>query len=127
MEIAKRGGTVHMVCRNPQAANEARDEIVKATDNMDIHVHILDMAKPRDVHKFAKEFRDKNEKLNCLINNAGCLLREREVTEDGLEKNFATNTVGTHILSEALFPLLESSEDPRLIIVTSGGNTFKTI
>lgn len=28
------------------------------------------------------------------INNAGCMVNQRELTDDGLEKNFATNTLG---------------------------------
>lgn len=35
--------------------------------------------------------------LNFQINNAGCMVNTREVTEDGLEKNFATNTLGMKI------------------------------
>lgn len=37
---------------------------------------------------------------NCItchfhqINNAGCMVNQRELTEEGLEKNFATNTLG---------------------------------
>lgn len=29
------------------------------------------------------------------MNNAGCMVNQRELTEEGLEKNFATNTLGT--------------------------------
>ena len=28
------------------------------------------------------------------VNNAGCMVNTREITEDGLESNFATNTLG---------------------------------
>ena len=28
------------------------------------------------------------------INNAGCMVNQRELTEEGLEKNFATNALG---------------------------------
>lgn len=28
------------------------------------------------------------------MNNAGCMVNQRELTEEGLEKNFATNTLG---------------------------------
>ena len=28
------------------------------------------------------------------VNNAGCMINEREVIEEGYEKNFATNTLG---------------------------------
>jgi len=65
-----------------------------------------------------------NEPLNVLINNAGCMVNQRTLTDDGFEKNFATNTLGTHILTESLVPnLLKTIPDqkPRVIIVSSGG------
>ena len=61
--------------------------------------------------------------LNVLINNAGCMVNQRTMTDDGLEKNFATNTLGTHILTEKLIPKLQQQTKgkPRVIIVSSGG------
>ncbi|KAG8000918.1 Dehydrogenase/reductase SDR family member 12 [Nibea albiflora] len=88
-EIANRGGTVHMVCRNKDRAEAARDEIVE---------------------------RSKNE-----INNAGCMVNQRELTDESLEKNFATNTLGTYILTTALIPALKKAEDSRVVTVSSGG------
>ncbi|XP_027743953.1 dehydrogenase/reductase SDR family member 12 isoform X2 [Empidonax traillii] len=88
-EIARRGGTVHLVCRNKERAQVAQEEIVTETGNQ--------------------------------INNAGCMVNNRELTEDGLEKNFATNTLGTYVLTTALLPLLEKEADARVITVSSGG------
>jgi dehydrogenase/reductase SDR family member 12 len=34
------------------------------------------------------------------------MVNKREVTDEGLEKNFATNTLGTHVLTTELVPLL---------------------
>lgn len=34
------------------------------------------------------------ELLFHQINNAGCMVNQRELTQEGLEKNFATNTLG---------------------------------
>lgn len=31
MDIAKRGGTVHLVCRNAKTAEEAKEEIIKTS------------------------------------------------------------------------------------------------
>ncbi|XP_045616177.1 dehydrogenase/reductase SDR family member 12 [Procambarus clarkii] len=120
-EIAKRGGTVHMVCRNPTAAEEAKKEIVEVSNNQNIFVHILDMSKPRDVHKFTQDFCKENDSLNVLVNNAGCMVNPRQLTEDNLEKNFATNTLGTYILTTNLLPLIKKSDTPRVVTVTSGG------
>lgn len=44
------------------------------------------------------QFISEYNSLNFQINNAGCMVNTREVTEDGLEKNFATNTQGKKML-----------------------------
>ncbi|XP_068234906.1 dehydrogenase/reductase SDR family member 12-like [Palaemon carinicauda] len=120
-EIAKRGGNIHMVCRNSTTAEEAKKEIVEISGNENVFVHILDMSQPKSVHQFANDFENSNESLHALINNAGCMVNQRELTEDNLEKNFATNTLGTYILTRSLLPLLKKSEKARVVIVTSGG------
>ena len=35
--------------------------------------------------------------------------------------NFATNTLGTYLLTTSLLPLLEKSDQPRVVTVSSGG------
>ncbi|KAG7463602.1 hypothetical protein MATL_G00178290 [Megalops atlanticus] len=120
LEIAKRGGTVHLICRNKERAEAAKVDIVEQSKNEDVHVHLLDMASPRHVWEFAESFQQNNS-LHVLINNAGCMVNQREVTEDGVEKNFATNTLGTYILTTALIPALKKSQDPRVVTVSSGG------
>ncbi|XP_057223382.1 dehydrogenase/reductase SDR family member 12 isoform X1 [Malurus melanocephalus] len=119
-EIARRGGTVHLVCRNKERAEVAKEEIVTETGNQNIFLHIVDISNPKEIWKFAEKFRNEH-KLNVLINNAGCMVNNRELTEDGLEKNFATNTLGTYIMTTALLPLLEKEADSRVITVSSGG------
>ncbi|KAM3607519.1 uncharacterized protein V6R79_009135 [Siganus canaliculatus] len=119
-EIANRGGTVHMVCRNQGRAEAAKDEIVERSKNQDVHIHIVDMSSARQVWEFAQSF-SQNNAIHVLINNAGCMVNQRELTEEKLEKNFATNTLGTYILTTALIPALTKAEDSRVITVSSGG------
>ncbi|XP_034042657.1 dehydrogenase/reductase SDR family member 12 [Thalassophryne amazonica] len=119
-EIANRGGTIHMVCRNQGRADEAKRKIVERSNNQKVHVHIVDLSSARRVWEFAQNF-SQNNTVHVLINNAGCMINQREVTEEGLEKNFATNTLGTYILTSALIPALKKVEDPRVITVSSGG------
>ncbi|XP_042110698.1 dehydrogenase/reductase SDR family member 12 isoform X4 [Ovis aries] len=120
MEIAKRGGTVHLVCRDPSRAEGARAEIIEKSGNQNIFLHIVDLSVPKSIWKFVENFKQEHT-LNVLINNAGCMVNKRELTEDGLEKNFATNTLGVYILTTALIPVLEKEHDPRVITVSSGG------
>ncbi|XP_046902476.1 dehydrogenase/reductase SDR family member 12 [Hypomesus transpacificus] len=119
-EIAKRGGTVHLVCRNKGRAETAKDEIVELSKNQNVFVHIVDMSNAKQVWEFVQSFSQSNS-VNVLINNAGCMVNQRELTEEGIEKNFATNTLGTYILTMALIPTLKQAEDPRVVTVSSGG------
>ncbi|CAJ1079155.1 dehydrogenase/reductase SDR family member 12 [Xyrichtys novacula] len=119
-EIANRGGTVHMVCRNKGRADAAKEEIVEKSKNQNVHVHIVDMSSAKQVWEFAQNF-SQNSALHVLVNNAGCMVNQRELTEEGLEKNFATNTLGTYILTAALIPALQKVEDARVVTVSSGG------
>uniref|UniRef100_A0A8C7HG25 Dehydrogenase/reductase 12-like a n=1 Tax=Oncorhynchus kisutch TaxID=8019 RepID=A0A8C7HG25_ONCKI len=110
MAIAKRGGTVHMVCRNKDKAEEARADIVKESGNKEIYVHILDLSETRKVWEFAEAFKRKYKALNVLINNAGCIMSERDVNAEGLEKSFASNVMDVILLNP-----------PPQITVSSGG------
>lgn len=121
LEIVKRGGTVHMVCRNPNTGEEAKQEMIETSGNNNIHLHILDLSKPTDVLKFAEKFSEENSKLDVLVNNAGCMVNTRETNKEGLDMNFATNTLGTYLLTTSLLPLLEKSDQPRVVTVSSGG------
>ncbi|XP_068602181.1 dehydrogenase/reductase SDR family member 12 isoform X2 [Brachionichthys hirsutus] len=112
-EIAQRGGTVHMICRNKDRAEAAKGEVVEQSKNDNVHVHIVDMSSARQVWEFALNF-SQNNTIHVLINNACCMIDPRALTEEGLEKNFATNILGTYILTTALIPALKKVEDPRV-------------
>ena len=109
------------VCRDKTRGEQAQQELLEASPNKEVHLHLLDMSMPRKVWEFALNFAASGKSLNGLVNNAGCMVNERTVTEDGLEKNFATNTLGTYILTSGLISTLEKSEEPRIITVSSGG------
>uniref|UniRef100_A0A8C7WRA0 Si:ch211-165b10.3 n=1 Tax=Oryzias sinensis TaxID=183150 RepID=A0A8C7WRA0_9TELE len=121
MAIAKRGGTVHMLCRNKERAEEAQSDIISQSGNTEVYVHVVDMCQTRKVFEFVEAFKKQHASLHVLINNAGCMVHKRELNSEGLEKNFATNTMGVYILTQTLVPLLQKSRDPRVITVSSGG------
>ena len=102
LQVAKKGGTVEMICRSEERGKEAQEEIMKESGSEDVHLHIVDMSQPSNVHKFAESYVRDGKPVHVLVNNAGCMVNDRTVSEDGLEKNFATNTLGTYLLTAAL-------------------------
>jgi len=119
--IAAKGGAVHLVCRNEHTAEQAREEIIKETGNQEVFFHKLDLSKTSDIFEFAKKFQENPGQLDVLVNNAGCMVNTRTLTEDErFELNFATNTLGTFTLTQQLLPMLQKSSG-RVVTVSSGG------
>ena len=52
------------------------------------------------------------------------MINTREMTGDGVERNFATNTLGTYLLTTGLLPHMKKYESPQVITVTSGTFIF---
>jgi len=49
------------------------------------------------------------------------MLHDRRLIEGDIEANFSTNTLGTHILTKTLLPLIAKSPKPRIFMMTSAG------
>ncbi|MEQ9362825.1 MAG: SDR family oxidoreductase [Leptospirales bacterium] len=119
--LAARGARVYLLCRNRERGTEARDAIVEATGNADVHFKLADLASQRQIRDFAAEFLKIEPRLNILVNNAGILPASRELTEDGIESTFAVNTLAYFLLTNLLAPALEATVGARVVNVSSGG------
>ncbi len=119
--LAEEGAEVVMMCRNESKGRKARKEIIEASDNENIHLLICDLSLMSSVRKAVEEFEDRFEDLNVLINNAGIISNERDITEEGNEKTFATNYLG-HFLLTYLLTKKEKDSLQKIINVTSGAH-----
>ena len=60
--------------------------------------------------------------LDGVVCNAGALLHERRETAEDLEVTLAAHLVhGAYLLANELRPALERAEEPRVVLVSSGG------
>ncbi len=75
---------------------EAKNAIIAATGNSQIHTYTLDLSLQADVKRFAKDISGKFSKIHYLINNSGISgLGKRTMTKDGYESIISTNYLGT--------------------------------
>ena len=119
--LARMGSRVLLIARDREKAETTRLRIVGATGNEDLAVYIGDLSDLSEVRRLVGEIRRREARLDVLINNAGSLLTERRTSHDGNEMTFATMVLGPFALTNGLLPLLERSDDARIITVTSGG------
>ena len=118
-EIAKLGAKVYMACRSLDSANQAKDEIIKETGNPNVFVKHLDLASVDSIQKFAESFKQKERKLDVLINNAGLWTKTKKLTELNVEQTFAVNVLGHQLLTQLVLDELKSAGRSRIINVAS--------
>lgn len=119
LEIAKRGATIAMVCRDAQRAEKARQEIVKQTNNDKIEIFLCEFGEQSQIHSLANNLKARYERIDVLLNNAGLIGNDREVTAEGLERTFAVNHLGYFMLTNLLKEPLLKSPEGRIINVSS--------
>jgi dehydrogenase/reductase SDR family protein 12 len=119
-ELTAAGAEVHAVCRDPERGRQARALVARET-GIEFHLHFCDLADLSKVREFARAFLADGLPLDVLINNAGVMPPRRAESPDGYELTFATNVLGPFLLTEMLLPRLMDGDDPRVVMMSSGG------
>ncbi|XP_063701768.1 retinol dehydrogenase 14-like isoform X2 [Culicoides brevitarsis] len=126
--LAKMGAKVIMACRNMETANQARDEIIKESENPKVILHKLDLSSQKSVRQFAAEILKTEPKLDVLLHNAGYANTFTKLkSEDGIELTMATNHYGCFLLTHLLIDLLRKSAPARIVIVASELYRFASV
>lgn len=104
--VAGKGFHTIMACHRPEAAEEKRQEIVKATGNEHVEVVGIDLADLSSVRRFADQIKARFQHLDLLMNNAGTLETGLHITQDNMERTVQVNYVGPYLLTRLLQPLM---------------------
>ncbi|XP_072933886.1 retinol dehydrogenase 14 [Epargyreus clarus] len=119
-ELAKRGARVIMACRNVDAAEKVKDEIIDGTKNTKVLVKKLDLCSFASIRAFADDINKTEQTLDVLIHNAGYAQSfKKNKSEDDIEMTMATNHYGPFLLTHLLIDLLKKSAPSRIVIVAS--------
>ena len=121
IELAAKGYQIVFIARNPEKAEAVKNEIISSSGNSNVDFIIGDLLSLPEVRKCAEIFKEKYQKLDVLINNAGVCLPERKITGDGFEHMFQINHLSHFLLTNLLLDLLKKRDEPRIINVSSGG------
>jgi len=118
LALAKKDHAIFMLVRDVEKGEAVRQRIIAETKNQDIQIIYCDLANLKTVKAAAEELKEKLFAINVLINNAGGIFADRQLTTDGFEMTFAINHLGHFLLTMCLMPLLERGQ-ARMINVSS--------
>ena len=80
---------------------------------------LADLSSMASVRDLAAEIKARHSRIDVLINNAGGLFLERELTVDGLERTYALNHLAYFVLTLSLLDLLRAGAPSRVVNVSS--------
>lgn len=124
LAMAKAGMRVFIVARNRSKAEAVRSEIVNAANNPQVELLIGNLESLADVRRIAHEFLSRNIPLHLLINNAGVVNNNRQLTADGYEGMFGVNHLAPFLLTQLLLPALKAGAPARIVNVASDAHRF---
>jgi NAD(P)-dependent dehydrogenase (short-subunit alcohol dehydrogenase family) len=123
LELARMGATVVIVGRDAQKTSEVVQVIRAASGNPNVDSLLADLSSHQEVRRLAKGFKRKYSHLHILLNNAGAVFIQRQLSVDGIEMTFALNHLASFLLTNLLLDTLKASAPARIINVSSNAHT----
>lgn len=119
--FARLGATVHLLGRNPEKVHRCASQIRESVPGAEVVEEVCDVSDLDAVREWTAAFSDRVPALDGLVHNAGLMPKERLVTPQGHEVQFATHILGPHLMTERLLPLLRAARGASVVFVSSGG------
>ena len=118
-ELAARGADVTLIGSNAQRGEGAVRTIRATAPNAAVAFERADLSLMSEVRRVARNFVEKRDRLDVLVNNAGAIFSTRRETAEGLEATFALNHLGVFLLTNLLLERLRAAEGGRIIVTAS--------
>ena len=117
--IAQQGATVIIVGRSLERSRAAVEQIKEQTGNPHVDFLLADLSLQSDIRRLAAQVQERYARLHVLVNNAGGLFLNGQVSLDGIEMTLALNHLGYYLLTRSLYNLLKASAPARIVNVAS--------
>jgi len=117
--LAQHGAAVIVVDRDSEKGDTTVNRIKQQTGNPAVEFMWADLSSQKAIRQLVQQFRNRYQRLDVLVNNAGAIFPRRQETVDGIEMTFALNHLGYFLLSNLLLDTIKASAPARIINVSS--------
>jgi dehydrogenase/reductase SDR family protein 12 len=118
--VGRAGATLELVGRNEEKGAGAVARLRR--QGMTARFRRADVSDLAQVRRLVDELSADHDRIHALVLNAGAVLHERTVTDDGLEVTWASMVVGHHLLTRLLADRLD-----RAVWMSSGGMYLQAV
>jgi NAD(P)-dependent dehydrogenase (short-subunit alcohol dehydrogenase family) len=125
--LAAMGARLVVVARDRKRGEAAMARIAAHGPGKEHRIHYADLCRLSELRRVGAEIAEAEPRIHVLINNAGGLFARRQVTEDGIERTFATNHMAYFVLTHLLLDRLKASAPARIVNTASDAHTRETL
>jgi|ERR1700733_8794645 len=118
-KLGAMGARIVLIARSKSRGEAALGRLRELAPGQAHRVHYGDVSRLVDLNRVAAEIRSAEPRIDVLINNAGAVFGERQVTEDGMELTFATNHFSYFVLTHSLREQLLAAGAARVVNTSS--------
>tara|TARA_R110001592_G_scaffold8879_7_gene47985 strand:- start:15894 stop:17363 length:1470 start_codon:yes stop_codon:yes gene_type:complete len=120
-ELSRLGATLILIGRDNSRLIQSAKQIMDFSGcrKNQLSRYETDFSDLNDTANIGRQISAEHPCIDVLINNAGALFNEREVSDDGFERSITVNFLAPILLTKVLSPSLH--KDSRVINVVSGG------
>src|SRR3954469_12379524 len=124
--LAGDGHRVLLGARTREHAEEAISHIRARVRNADLDTLVADLAEMKQVGEMSAQVSERTDRLDGLILNAAVSRPRHELTDEGVEVNFAANYLSGFLLTSLLMPLLKAADQGRIVALSSAFHAHVT-
>ncbi len=114
-ELAKMGATVILLNRKSERSQNALKQLQESVPDGKFDAVECDLQNFDSVRSAVETIKFKYEVVDVLVNNAGVMALKDGATADGYDVQMQTNVISHFLITKELFPLLEKSEEARIV------------
>lgn len=127
LELAQMGAQILVHGRDLDKTAKTCEELKLQTDNDAIFGFVADFADLNQVRKLVREVTNRFDHLDVLVNNAGTYFKQRLLSAQGYELNFAIGHLAPFLLTNLLLDILLKSPSSRIVTVSSSAHASAVV
>ena len=127
LKLISLGHNLILPCKNIYRANELLTNIfnqfpAKLSRKGEIYTPVMDLSDLKSIDSLCLEIKKRRLKIDILIMNAGLQYtgsKKPRWSTQGMELTFAVNHLSHFYLTQKIFPLIDKSNNPKIIVTSS--------
>jgi NAD(P)-dependent dehydrogenase (short-subunit alcohol dehydrogenase family) len=125
--LADMGARIVLIARDKTRGEAALMRLRNGDKNFSHSIHYGDLSRISEMKRLAVEIAAAESRIDVLINNAGAIFGSRQMTEDNLERTFATNHMAYFVLTVGLRERLFGSSPARIVNTASDAHKGRVL